>query len=309
MNNSNGAPLRWLFQLFRSLFFRGLKLFGLSSFNTASNSQIRKLDAEFDEYPPCEMCSSIAVSELFIADDGSRIVKCDECDLCFTSPRIAEIAWMDYLRQPSDRSVELTENRLQYGVALPSNVKYVPPFWRSRQDKLLNSILDSISKYSSDEVKRLHDVGCGVGFLLQAASERGIHTTGNELNGYACQVMNERLGLTVYNDILPDLQMTPESLDAVVMRDYIEHTYHPFADLTTAHKLLKPAGILYVETFHIDCEAFDKLGKSWNMLFWNHVFHFSTKTLTDMIIKSGFDILHVDSPYDKSLIKVFAQKR
>ncbi len=92
------------------------------------------------------------------------------------------------------------------------------------------------------------------------------------------------------------------------MRDYIEHTYHPLADLNAAYKLIKPKGVIYIETFHIDCREFDKQKENWYMLFWNHVFHFSKDTLKDMISRAGFKIIHVNSSYENVLIKIIARK-
>jgi SAM-dependent methyltransferase len=254
------------------------------------------------------MCGSEHVTDKLIARDGCHIVECKDCSLWFTSPRINETIWMNYLRNVSDRSIEFTENRLKYGVALPANTKYSLPFWRKKRERHMNQMIGNLEKYFGAKIARLHDVGCGVGFLLDVARRRGIEASGNDLNGYACQVMKERLGLTVYNDILPNLNFEENSLDALVMHDYIEHTYHPLADFKAAHKFLKRNGIIYVVTFHINCREFDELRENWNYLFWNHVFHFSTQTLRNMIISAGFEIVSVYSSYENPIVKIYAKK-
>jgi 2-polyprenyl-3-methyl-5-hydroxy-6-metoxy-1,4-benzoquinol methylase len=215
---------------------------------------------------------------------------------------------MDWLRQGSDRSVEFTENRLRYGVALAANIKYAYPNWRAKLRKAENAILDTVQRYSDVPIKRIHDVGCGVGFFLRTARDRGMMVTGNDLNAYACQIMSDRYGLTVYNDILPVLNIQESSLDAVIMHDYIEHAYHPLTDLKAARLFLRPKGTLIVETFHTDCHAFDKYAANWNMLFWNHTFHFSTATLTKMIRDARFDIADIRGGYADINIRVIAQK-
>jgi SAM-dependent methyltransferase len=262
----------------------------------------------FDEYPDCEMCGSDSLRERLVTQDGSHISECNNCGLWFTTPRINEQSWVNYLKTPSERNEEFTENRLKYGVALSANVKYVFPGWRNNEAEAHNNILDKLEKYSESGIKKLHDVGCGVGFFLQDAMKRGIEASGNELNEYAYRVMTERLGMKIYNDMLPDLDIPAKSLDAITMRDYIEHTYHPLADLQAANSYLKTNGLLYVETFHIDCEKYDRLGKNWNMLFWNHVYHFSTRTLTDIIKLAGFDILDIDGGYHDVNVKIVARK-
>jgi SAM-dependent methyltransferase/transcription elongation factor Elf1 len=307
-NRESFNPMIWIFQLVRSLFWRSLRKGGLVSAHETLEDQRRDSIAPFDEYTPCEMCGGESVSEKIIAKDGSRIVECNKCGLWFTSPRIKETEWIDWLNAINERSIEFTENRLRYGVALPSNVKYSSPFWRESKRKIYNMLIDEIEKYFGEKIQSIHDVGCGVGSLLDVARARGIEVTGNDLNGYACKVMRERFGFTVYNDSLPNLDMKNSSVDAIVLRDYIEHTYHPLADLKASYKFLRTKGILYIETFKVDCAEFKRLGGDWNMLFWNHVFHFCTKTLTDMVQKAGFNIVYVKSRYEDSIIKIFARK-
>jgi len=174
--------------------------------------------------------------------------------------------------------------------------------------KTKNKIINEIQEYLGTKIKSLHDVGCGVGFLLRAAQARKIRATGNDLNSYACKVMRKRYNLNVYNDILSKCPIEEDSLDAIVMDDYIEHTYHPLEDLNTTYNFLRKGGILWIETFHIDCYAFEKFKGDWNMLFWNHVFHFSTKTLKNMIKKAGFDVISVSNSYSNVLLKIIVRK-
>lgn len=297
------------FQFGRALFFRSARKIGLlnESKNTLTD-QLKDRILPFDEYPVCEMCSSDSAFEVLIAMDGSRIVECDHCGLWFTSPRINEDSWCDYLKTETERSIEFTENRLKYGCALKSNIKFSHPLWRRIKKNQHDVIFDAIESKLGRTPEKIHDVGCGVGFLLQDANSRGITASGNELNKYACSVMSDRLDLTVYNDIFPKIKMKNESLDAIVMRDYIEHTYHPLADLRAAHSYLKDNGILYVETFHTNCSKFEELKKNWNMLFWNHVYHFSDNSLKDMIKKAGFTIIDIKSNFKDILVKIIAKK-
>jgi len=83
--------------------------------------------APFDEYCGCDFCGSRDATEQMITMDKSRIVSCDACGLWFTNPRISEQAWVDYLRRETPRSIEFTENRLAYGVARSSNIRFTLP--------------------------------------------------------------------------------------------------------------------------------------------------------------------------------------
>ena len=243
-----------------------------------------------------------------ITKDHSRIVECSDCGLQYTSPRIKEETWVKYLKSETVRSIEFTENRVKYGRALSSNIKFVRPDWYEERMKREDGVINEIQKYLDGNMESIHDVGCGVGFLLRAAQAREIAATGNELNGYACKVMRQRFGLNVFNDVFYNCPIQEDSLNAVEMNDYIEHTYHPLQDLMAAHKFLRVGGIIRVETFHIDCRTYDQLRGDWNMLFWNHVFHFSTKTIKDLVKRAGFDVKSISTSYDDIFIKVIAQK-
>ncbi len=88
------------------------------------------------------------------------------------------------------------------------------------------------------------------------------------------------------------------ALDAITMCSYIEHSYHPYQDVLVASRLLKPGGLLYVSTFHIDSKAFAKLGNKWGMFEWNHVYHFSSKTLKEMIDRAGLVVVEDGMGYN-----------
>ena len=121
----------------------------------------------------------------------------------YTSPRIPEERWIEYLKRNTKRSREFTENRLKYGRALPSKTKMASPRWYQNRNRNRRDILGRISNYiepPATDLERLHDVGSGVGFTLLTAREQGIEVTGNELNGPAVEAMRERFGLSVFNN-------------------------------------------------------------------------------------------------------------
>jgi len=299
----------YLFQLFRALYFRIARKLGFTDKIETIDDQSLDRFTVFDEYPDCDVCGNTEVEELFYTKDNSRLVRCKECKTVFTSPRIKESDWIAWLRQDTERSRLFTENRLKHGVALTSNIKYIFPFWKRSLEKQYSKIFINLEKYLGKKNLRLHDVGCGVGFLLQTGVKRGYSVTGNELNRYACVAMKERMGLEVYNEMLPDVPIQNGQLDAIIMRDYIEHTYHPYRDTKKAYDLLRPGGILYIETFKTDCRAYDELKNNWNMLFWNHTHHFDSTTLCNMVKKAGFEILSAEGDYASTLIYIYAQKQ
>jgi 2-polyprenyl-3-methyl-5-hydroxy-6-metoxy-1,4-benzoquinol methylase len=266
----------------------------------------------FDEYPPCAFCGQTRSTEVLIARDGNRVVECAGCGLWFTSPRVAEPRWLDWLgQQDSERNAHVTENRLRHGVALDRNIPYSFSFWWRIRRRRFRSLIRELMTLHAGRPSRFFDVGCGVGFLLQAGKEAGLEVTGNDLNSYAVSRMRQVLGLNVYASRIAELANDPEvakGQDIIVMRDYIEHTYHPLEDLRAAHRIMANNGLLYVHTFFVDSGLGIRCGRDWDQHMWNHTYHFSSKTLPLMVERAGFRVEHINLEQDNGIIVVAARK-
>ena len=136
--------LEYVVQYCRALFWNAIKRIGLISPCETLEDKQKDIIAPFDEFPSCEICGGVSTSEILITKDGCHIVECNDCGLWFTSPRIKEAIWVEYLKRDTERSREFTANRLKHGVALSSNVKYSFPNWRKRRMKRENHIIDEL---------------------------------------------------------------------------------------------------------------------------------------------------------------------
>ncbi len=74
------------------------------------------------------------------------------------------------------------------------------------------------------------DIGCAAGFSLIAARERGWEAEGIECSEFCVQYARSR-GLTVHQGSLHDYPGKNESMDAITMWDYLEHSPDPLGDL------------------------------------------------------------------------------
>lgn len=266
----------------------------------------------FSEYPACEFCGAAGARPVLTARDGNRVVACTACGLWFTSPRVPEPLWQQWLAaQDSERNRKVTENRLRHGVALDRNIPYSFSFWWRLRQRRYRALVRKLVAWHGANPRRFFDVGCGVGFLLQCAKDLGLEAAGNDLNGYAVSRMRDALGLDVHACLLTELASRPEFAgrwDILVMRDYIEHTYHPLADLKAACALMSGGGLIYVHTFYVDSLMGQRCGADWDQHMWNHVFHFSSGSLQAMIEKAGFTVEHTELEPNIGHIAVIARK-
>jgi len=267
---------------------------------------------EFLEYPLCESCGENFSTEVLIATDGNRIVECRSCSLWYTSPRIIEEDWIGWLCAPNPRNEVVTENRLQHGIALSRNIPLSFSFWwriiRYQNQRKLKKLI----KLHGGSVKRVFDVGCGSGLFLKSAKDLGVDVSGNDLNNYAVEKMNTVLGVDAHLGQLEELislgAINKDAYEIVHMNDFIEHSYHPKQDIEAAHEILKKDGLLYVRTFCVDSDKFNTLKEQWDMLMWNHCFHFTSNSLSNLITQSSFSILSCTIHESTGIIELIAKK-
>lgn len=263
----------------------------------------------FTEYPACALCGAVESVFVFFTEDRNPIVKCSICNLHYTCPRPPLADYVFYLMsQDNARNIRVTDNRFKHGVANETNIGLMPAHWRRQLKKRNRKCIRTAIAAAQIPVERLHDVGCGVGFLLLDARDMGLIVTGNDLNGYACERMKSELSLEVYCQTIDKLPFASEILDVIIAKDYLEHTWTPLKDLESMYRYLKPGGVLHVETFHIDCRKYDELGPRWKMLGFNHVYHYSPDTLKALLMKAGFEVAMMDYSYETVLVKLCAIK-
>lgn len=92
---------------------------------------------------------------------------------------------------------------------------------------------------------RLLDVGCGPGFLLQAAEARGFSVLGLEPDANVAPAAAAR-GHEVRHGYFPDALRPDERFDVIVFNDVLEHIPRIGAALAASAAHLNPGGVLLV---------------------------------------------------------------
>ncbi len=86
-----------------------------------------------------------------------------------------------------------------------------------------------------------------------------------------------------------------ESFDVITFWASIEHLYKPKETLQKANSLLKPNGLIVLETGNFD-SYLAKLSKSkWRLIQPDHNFYFSSITLDNTLSEAGFETIHTDN--------------
>ncbi len=158
-------------------------------------------------------------------------------------------------------------------------------------------VVKSYNKLDKKNKPTLLDIGSGIGIMLDTAKKIGYTPTGVELSSKLSEIAKKK-GHEVLNTNINESKID-RTFDTITMMDIIEHLEDPKQILISLKPLLNKNGELIVYTPNHDslivkiAHVFFKLGiKSpiENIFACTHTCFFTTKTLSDILIKSGYTI-------------------
>ena len=200
-----------------------------------------------------------------------RVVECLACGLVYANPR-PEAEALTALYAASKDPDYLTEEAGRRASA--------------------RRILRALHRYQAPP-GRLLDVGCAAGFLLDEARRLSWQVEGVEGSRWAAEQAQRQFGLTVHHGSVEQLALLPGSFDAITLIDVIEHLPKPKETLIALRQLLKPHGILCVNTPDIESLVSRLLQARWWGIQQAHLTYFSRRTLTKVLEAAGFTVLAV----------------
>lgn len=220
----------------------------------------------------CVACGPTAAALVHV-EGPYRIVRCQGCELIYV-----------------DGSSGLEGLEEFYGEAYFSGSENAVSGFRDYvADRALHlrnahDILAALERHvPSARGRRLLDVGCAHGFLLQAAQARSWQPWGVDISPAAVEYARRELGLMVHRGGVEDCPFPAESFDAACMIGTIEHMTDPVKTLRGTARLLKPGGFLLITTMDVE----GRLGYfSWKPP--EHLFYFSSRSLAHCLDRAGF---------------------
>lgn len=147
--------------------------------------------------------------------------------------------------------------------------------------------------------RRLLEVGCAYGFLLDFLRSKGWEVTGIEISPLSSSYARDQLHLKVHTGTVESVDLPTGSFDVVLLLDVLEHLHRPFDTLRCIRSLLAPGGILVVqcpwELFHWEeiAEARYKRMKPGTIkpdAVPAHLYFFQPSSLEAVLRKGGFRI-------------------
>lgn len=225
----------------------------------------------------CPLCNGknlIKFAEIDRFENTFNIDKCLLCNHIFMNPLWKE-AVLDklYLRDYYEGSADFSyhDERKQ----LPFERKV----WQARLKKIR----------SFKPNGNFCDVGCSFGGFLSEASQFFM-PFGVEISSHAAGFARKVHGSTIFLGSLENVPWKKNSMDVITAIEVIEHLESPKNFLQKAGFLLKPGGLLVLQTADFDALQAQKQGKDYHYFLPGHLHYFRSKNLKEAMRKySGID--------------------
>ncbi len=232
----------------------------------------------------CNLCGSADCRQVYRVLDFS-IVKCTACHFIYLNPA------------PIDTPVDIYGESYFRGRERDTdayNVKgwdYLEPDHLRDVEEQSRRRMNAIESFVTGG--RILDVGCGMGIFLKEASSRMWEAYGVDVSPFAVHYARETLALRNVRVLdVKSLDFMDGSMDAVTMFHLIEHVLYPKELVDSCHRILRPGGILVVETPDISSGRARRQGINWRFIkIPEHVNYFSLKLLSQLLRERGFTIL------------------
>lgn len=233
-------------------------------------------------YVPCPFCNTDSQWAFYKERGVLGIVRCERCSLLYVSPRLKEpekIYWGDgdnYFREAK--------------LIFEGKAKH-------HRDQNYIDDLKVIHRYKPSG--NFLDVGTNMGFFLRNARGWGWNLYGVEPSPSLSEMARKYFGLDIKTSFLEDADFQDNFFDIVTMTDVFEHIPEPSKILSHIHRILKSDGILFIKVpnglFNLFKFCIAKVLRRLNNydLFdsYEHLIHYSDKTLNGMLKKYGFKVL------------------
>lgn len=223
------------------------------------------------EKVPCNLCGGNNTC-LWGEKGGFRIVRCKNCNLVYINPRL------------NAQSLKIIYGKTYFN--------------RHTQEKLLKMRLE-MYKIEIAEIEKLKfggkilDVGCGEGYMLSLFGKKW-EKFGTEINRTSAKFALDKFGVQVKTGYLKDANFTTNQFDAISIRGVIEHLPNPLGEMKEIARILKPNGIVAVNTPNIECLTAKIFKENYRLIDPKvHLYYFSSDTLSQMIKKAGLEVKQI----------------
>ncbi len=217
---------------------------------------------------------------------NTRMVRCHGCSLVYRNPR----------QKASDIREAYASN--QTSLELEERVG-------NRRRHQFGRFLDSLP----DRPGRLLDIGCGYGFFLKIADEKGWKAVGVDVDPKGIAYAKEHLQVNALLGDIRELNFPDGSFDLVTLWNVVDFVPNPLDFLSEIRRVLKEDGYLFIRTPNVAWQYLNfRLATFLKHLGWRdllderpyatfifHLTNFSRPTLRLLFDRTGFIPLRISN--------------
>lgn len=243
------------------------------------------------EYSDCGLCGEskwTLVTQLRGFGENFQVVRCQGCELIRTNPRPSP-EWKEHFYNPDYNG---------YAESLGRDFVYAPDLTRRVGYRRLLDFLRPEAPPSAS----LLDVGCAAGLFVKEAVDHGFDAFGCDYSEEAVAYSKEHLGVRTFRSPAEAIDAPDNRYDVVTLLQVFEHLPDPMRVLHELKRVLKPGGMLVLETVnylpHYKMETDFKFmiplylavtkRPTLPWLPFDHLYHWSPQTIKRAAATAGF---------------------
>lgn len=207
---------------------------------------------------------------------GRKVMQCLDCDVGYMDAFPADV------EDVYSQTVYLESHEVNY----LQNVDY-------RKKRFAMERLDIIRRHlrKPPSQARLLDVGCGTGWFLEVAKEKGFLVSGQEIGKQLAEYTSKKLGARIHTVPLAELPKS-EVFDVITLFDVLEHVTDPRAVLKALRDHLNPGGIGVIFTPNLDSVGIGILRERSSLIMpAEHLFYFTPASLRRIIEETPLEVV------------------
>lgn len=219
---------------------------------------------------------------------GWHIVKCRCCGFMFVNPRYNE-ASADAIYNEEGWYFSTDGGKKNYAVEEVASIQ--------RAEKAISQI----ASFKSGKLSLL-DVGCGLGYVLEAGRKVGWDVTGIDLSHEGVAACREK-GLAAFQGDVKSAALDPsKTFDVITALDVFEHVCDPLAFLADLKARLSKDGMIVLQVPNVRSLGRYIHGTHWQgFVLPEHLNYFGSVTMRKILERQGYSVREVFSEPSISL--------
>lgn len=226
-------------------------------------------------YVKCDLCGAGSGTRI-LEKEGRCYEQCPQCGFIYTNPRASD---------PASENAEAFEERLE---------KYIEKSFAAKTQRIYRSKLRQFQPYRV--TNRLLEIGANVGGFLYQARQQEWEPVGVEPVEACADYGRRTHGLNIIPRTLEQAGLPSDHFDVVYSNAVFEHLASPSRVLQEVHRVLRPGGVVYIDTVNYDSYTQRLIGAGWKLLDPRaHLSLFTPTTLPQFCEQARLVVLRVST--------------